>query len=162
MSAVATKRIGKDLQLLLASIKSNNGNNTTGPVVISVDSQTLQEWYVEAKAPVNSIYHKWSDGSERIYKLLVSFTDEFPHEAPKVRFLSVPYSPLVTPDGSVCEEIIVADWSPDQHALDAIMLVLEKVFCTYVESPEEDIFHEARDCLEKNPEEFTARVQQRH
>ncbi|KEG12525.1 ubiquitin-conjugating enzyme E2 [Trypanosoma grayi] len=164
MKSVATKRIGKDLRLLLEDVKAHGNNNSNSsnsdPLVVSVDSESVYQWRVVAKPPTSSVYNSTSTGTT--YELSVIFSEDYPHEPPTVRFLTAVYSPLVTPEGEVCERLIGADWSPAQHAADAILLVLNKVFRDYKNSIDEDVHPEARTCLETAPQEFASRARRGH
>ncbi|KAG8347568.1 putative Ubiquitin conjugating enzyme [Trypanosoma vivax] len=158
MSSLSVKRIGKDLQLVLESIKTSTDVDATKARIISVTSESLYEWTVVSSAPANSIYGTLGHN----YELAVLFSDDYPHEHPTVSFTTPIYSPLVTPDGNICEKLIESGWTPDQHASDAIMLVLYKVFEDYAERCEADVHQEARKCLELDPIEYEERVRHFH
>ena len=51
----------------------------------------------------------WEGG---IYSLRITFSDQYPQKAPKVRFVTSVFHPNVYVDGSLCLDIIQDKWSP--------------------------------------------------
>ena len=55
----------------------------------------------------------WEGG---VFKLMMEFTDKFPGEPPKVKFLSRMYHPNIYTNGEICLNILGKDWSPTMDA----------------------------------------------
>ncbi|RNF11233.1 ubiquitin-conjugating enzyme E2 [Trypanosoma conorhini] len=158
MKNIAAKRISKDLRLLLEDVTaSSEGKNrcvTQSAVIIAVDVENVYSWVLKAKAPAASVY----GGADRVYELTVLFSVDYPHDPPTVRFLTPIYSPLVTKEGVICDQMVRINWTPDMQASDAVRLVLDRVFSQYNKHHEDDVYPEARHCLENCPEDYAERV----
>lgn len=46
------------------------------------------------------------------FKLLLEFSEEYPHKPPDVRFISKMFHPNVYGDGRICLDILQKNWSP--------------------------------------------------
>ncbi|ESL07770.1 ubiquitin-conjugating enzyme E2 [Trypanosoma rangeli SC58] len=162
MKNIAVKRISKDLGLLVEDIqagrKAKITRGTESAVIIAVDADSVYTWTLEAKAPADSIY----GGADSVYQLSVLFSEDYPHEPPTVRFVTAIYSPLVTKEGGICDRMVRINWTPDQHVSEAIYLVLDSVFSQYKNCNENDVYPEARYCLDNCPLEFAERVRRGH
>lgn len=160
MTAIAMKRIAKDLNVLKTDI------SRSAPVVsliAAVESENVYQWHIVARAPADSIYSSNSDEAQQkkknAYRLSVIFTDDYPDKPPKISFITNIYSPLVGEKGDVCERLTEKDWTPDQRATNVIMRVLNEVFSGYKNNDDYDLNHDARRCLKEEPEVFEKRAQ---
>ncbi|RNE97463.1 ubiquitin-conjugating enzyme E2 [Trypanosoma rangeli] len=162
MKNIAVKRISKDLRLLVEDVhacsEAKSTHGTESAVIVAVDADSTYTWTLKVKAPTDSIY----GGADSVYQLSVLFSEDYPHEPPMVRFVTAIYSPLVTKEGGICDRMVRINWTPDQHVSDAIHLVLDSVFSQYKNCHENDVYPEARYCLDNYPQEFAERVRRGH
>lgn len=122
MANIAQRRLGKE-------IKSVTSPDKPFPNLIDVqlEQDSLFTWKVTFSGPDPSPYAKG------IFKMVLTATENYPHEAPKVRFLTKVFHPGVSfTEGTVCENLL-ADWTPDQGMLQVIQSVMKMMEAVGVE-----------------------------
>eukprot|EP00003_Mantamonas_plastica_P010876 TRINITY_DN20409_c0_g1_i1.p1 TRINITY_DN20409_c0_g1~~TRINITY_DN20409_c0_g1_i1.p1 ORF type:complete len:175 (-),score=50.75 TRINITY_DN20409_c0_g1_i1:17-502(-) len=90
---------------LMSDMKVMNENPPDG-VSASPDDDDMFEWEATIFGPSDT---EWEGG---IYSLKMSFPDEYPEKAPKVKFSTKMFHPNVYKDGSLCLDILQDKWSP--------------------------------------------------
>ena len=98
--SMTTRRIKREIEDLLSAVNSSFA--TAGPA----ESGNLFLWNATIAGPVGSPY----EGG--LFELAMSFPDDYPFQPPKVVFKTRIYHPNITPDGSICLDILRDQWSP--------------------------------------------------
>ena len=95
---MASKRINKELQDLG---KDPPANCSAGPV-----GDDLFHWQATIMGPPDSPYQGG------VFFLNINFPPDYPFKPPKVTFTTKIYHPNVNSNGSICLDILNAQWSP--------------------------------------------------
>ena len=66
----------------------------------------IMEWQAVLMGPADSPY----EGG--VFKLSISFSNQYPFKAPHVKFDTPVYHPNIASDGSICLDILKQQWSP--------------------------------------------------
>mmetsp|Transcript_29177 Transcript_29177/g.33722 ORF Transcript_29177/g.33722 Transcript_29177/m.33722 type:complete len:170 (-) Transcript_29177:70-579(-) len=118
MSSLAQKRSTGELQ------KMTRANpNPSLFVKVGLQRNDVLLWYAVIKGPTGSLY----EGG--YFVLSIQLGDEYPHQAPKISFLTEIYSMHVAPDGKLCEAMF-DQWAATQTIEQAIQRVAAIVFDT--------------------------------
>lgn len=102
MSGLNLKRIQSELKTIKTEIKEN-------PNILRVDCDSdnnITKWDAVIKGPKDTPYENG------IYQLSLNFPSDFPFKPPRVNFITKVYHPNVSPDGSICLDILKDQWSP--------------------------------------------------
>lgn len=95
----ATSRIMKEQKNLSLDPPSNC---SAGPV----DDSNIFQWEATILGPSDSPY---ADG---IFKLQITFPDNYPYHPPKIRFTTRIFHPNINKQGGICLDILKDQWSP--------------------------------------------------
>ena len=116
---MASKRINKELQDLG---KDPPANCSAGPV-----GDDLFHWQATIMGPPDSPY------TGGVFFLNINFPPDYPFKPPKVTFTTKIYHPNVNSNGSICLDILNAQWSP---ALTTSKVILS--ICSLLTDPNPD------------------------
>merc|ERR1711988_1383186 len=116
---MASKRINKELQDLG---KDPPANCSAGPV-----GDDLFHWQATIMGPPDSPYQGG------VFFLNINFPPDYPFKPPKVSFQTKIYHPNVNANGSICLDILNAQWSP---ALTTSKVILS--ICSLLTDPNPD------------------------
>lgn len=107
----ANNRLKNEFNLL----SSNPICNST---VVLEDEQSFFKWIIIMMGPESTPY----EGG--IFKLQITFPDNYPFKAPDVKFLTTIYHPNIKLDtGDICQDVFASSWAPTQKVQD----ILEKI-----------------------------------
>merc|ERR1711968_7342 len=98
LSAMASKRINKELQDLS---KDPPSNTSAGPV-----GDDLFHWQATIMGPPDSPL------AGGVFFLNVHFPTDYPFKPPKIQFTTRLYHPNINSNGSICLDILKDQWSP--------------------------------------------------
>jgi ubiquitin-conjugating enzyme E2 D len=118
-ASMAQKRINKELQDLG---KDPPANCSAGPV-----GDDLFHWQATIMGPPDSPYQGG------VFFLNIHFPPDYPFKPPKVQFTTKIYHPNVNSNGSICLDILNAQWSP---ALTTSKVILS--ICSLLTDPNPD------------------------
>ena len=99
-SEAAKRRLLNDFKTLQNDSDQHN-NFSTSP-----DENDIMKWNAVIFGANGSLYENG------IFKLVMVFCHEYPYKPPQIKFLSRIFHPNVSPDGTVCPEILQRNWSP--------------------------------------------------
>lgn len=116
MTSVAQKRSRGELQKLLRDNAYPDFLTQVG-----LQNSNVFKWFAVVKGPAGSPY---GNGH---FVLSVELSEAYPHEAPRVTFLTKVFSMHVTEEGKLCEAIL-DQWAPTQTIEDALQRVASIVF----------------------------------
>jgi ubiquitin-conjugating enzyme E2 A len=74
--------------------------------IVHVNEDNLFEWEAVVFGPKDSI---WEDAR---FRVSLTFSEEYPNQAPVVQFVSRVYHPNVYSDGTICVDILDESWLP--------------------------------------------------
>mmetsp|Transcript_58245 Transcript_58245/g.96567 ORF Transcript_58245/g.96567 Transcript_58245/m.96567 type:complete len:155 (+) Transcript_58245:55-519(+) len=140
----AVKRLQKELKKLK---KEPVENASAEP-----DGKDMMQWIAIVKGPKGSAY----EGGK--FKVLISFTDDYPMKAPELKFQTKVYHPSVkSDDGTVCPEVIGKDWAPTLN----VLYILETLI-GMLQNPESDspLEPEIAEILVKDKKKFEKTAKQ--
>eukprot|EP00466_Bigelowiella_natans_P020382 jgi/Bigna1/57667/fgenesh1_pm.24_\ len=75
-------------------------------IMAYADMHSVMIWHAIIFGPDNS---PWEGG---VFRLHLTFTDEYPNKPPKVIFISKMFHPNIYEDGNICLDILQNMWSP--------------------------------------------------
>lgn len=110
MSVNAERRLMKDL-------KKINEENDYDSITAIPDDDNLFKWTAIICGPEGT---EWEGG---VFKLNMTFTDQYPNKAPAVKFVSKIFHPNVYADGNICLDILMANWSPVYDVLNILISI---------------------------------------
>lgn len=64
--------------------------------------------------------------------------NEFPFQAPKIKFLTKVYHPNISKDGEICTKALESDWVPTKNAFDVLDFVITTFKCPNDENPQDN------------------------
>lgn len=111
--ADAHSRILRDLNKI---IKEQPSEFTASPI----DPNNLFKWNATIFGPPNT---PWEGG---IFQLTIDFTEKYPHEPPRVRFITPIFHPNVYSSGDICLDILQDKWSP-VYDISSILLSIQSM-----------------------------------
>ncbi|KAL0481088.1 ubiquitin conjugating enzyme E2 [Acrasis kona] len=91
---------------LLSDLKAINQDPPEGVSAAPIEDDDLYVWNATIVGPADTA---WEGG---IYSLTLTFSEEYPTKAPKIRFTTEMFHPNIYKDGSICLDIIQDKWSP--------------------------------------------------
>ena len=90
-------------------------------------NNNLFTWEATIIGPCNTVY------SGGIFRLIISFPNNYPFKPPKVKFKTRMYHPNIDNFGSICLDILKKNWSP---VLNIVKLLLS--ICSLLTDPNPD------------------------
>jgi ubiquitin-conjugating enzyme E2 A len=137
--ANAQKRLMTDLRAV-----HKDDAVTAGPV-----DDNIFEWSAVLTGPVETM---WEGG---IFQLSLSFSEEYPNQPPRVKFLTKVLHPNIYVDGNICLDILRAQWSPG-YDVRALLVSIQSLLCD--PNPASPANLEAAELLNDNRAEYERRV----
>lgn len=113
-SSSAKRRLKKDFKTLT----TDPPQGITGTPV----NNDIFSWEAVIFGPVGTV---WEGGT---FTLSLSFTEEYPNVAPKVKFITKIFHPNVYQDGSICLDILREQWSP-VYDISAVLTSIQSLLC---------------------------------
>ncbi|GLH15758.1 Ubiquitin-conjugating enzyme E2-17 kDa [Gryllus bimaculatus] len=141
MCSGSQKRVLKDLQKL--------EEEPPAGVSAAPNEHNVMEWNAIIIGPGDTPFE---DG---IFRLTLKFTELYPNEPPKVRFLSEIFHPNVYCDGSICLDVLGEHWSP---AYDATTILLSIQSLLGDPNPNSPANYEAATLFIENIKEYRKKV----
>ena len=102
MSLTNSLRLNKEF------LNINKQSDTSNKLNISAEliDDKLDNWIICFNGPEETLYENG------IFKLNIKFPINYPFTAPQIKFITKMYHPNISPDGSVCLEILKEKWIP--------------------------------------------------
>lgn len=91
---------------LMSDLKAIQQQPPEGVSASPLSDDNLFVWGASILGPQDT---PWEGG---IFQLRITFSENYPDKAPRVRFTSEMFHPNVYPDGTLCMDIIQDQWSP--------------------------------------------------
>ena len=95
------KRLAKELQILK---ENSNVSCSAGPDADAADPK--KQWVGTIFGPEKTVY------AGGIFKVSITFTDEYPFKPPNIVFTTRIYHPNISKNGTICLDILKKEWSP--------------------------------------------------
>ena len=108
-------------------------------------------WDAVIFGPKDSI---WEDG---VFKLKMTFTDDYPHSPPKVKFVTEVFHPNIYKNGDICLDTLQNNWSP-AYDVSAILTSIQSLLTD--PNPSSPANAEAAKIYQENRAEYSIRVKQ--
>lgn len=115
------------------------------------DENDIQKWEAVILGPESS---PWEGG---IFKLNLTFTNEYPSKPPTVLFISKIFHPNVYNDGRICLDILDKNWSPVYDIL-SILISLRSLLSDPNENSPANV--EAAQLYKTNPQLYYIKVKE--
>lgn len=151
--SAAIKRIKKEYALLESDKGDKKKKDSTSRYIKIVPfvSGDLFTWEAYLTAPEDSMY------KGGVFKLLITFSNEYPFKPPKITFQTPIYHPNINSSGMICIDILGKEWSP-ALTLNSVLLSL----LTLLDDPNADdpLRPEVADIYKTNKEEYRIRCQE--
>lgn len=151
--SAAIKRIKKEYELLKNNEEKKDSKDETSKYIRIVPfvSGDLFTWEAYLTAPESSAYNGG------VFKLLITFTNEYPYKPPKITFKTPIYHPNINSSGMICIDILAKEWSP-ALTLNSVLISL----LTLLDDPNADdpLRPEVADIYKTNKEEYRLRCQE--
>merc|ERR1712130_681676 len=109
----------------------------------------IMQWEAVIFGPDDS---PWEGGT---FKLNLSFTEDYPNKAPKVKFITKMFHPNIYADGSICLDILQHNWSPI-YDIAAILTSIQSLLTD--PNPNSPANVEAAKLYQENRREYEKRV----
>eukprot|EP01062_Namystynia_karyoxenos_P074040 TRINITY_DN70863_c0_g1_i1.p1 TRINITY_DN70863_c0_g1~~TRINITY_DN70863_c0_g1_i1.p1 ORF type:complete len:199 (+),score=59.24 TRINITY_DN70863_c0_g1_i1:100-696(+) len=133
---------------LLRDYKKIKSDPPQGINATPVDKE-LMEWNAVMFGPEQT---SWEGGT---FRLRLTFSDQYPNKAPKVVFLTKMFHPNIYTDGSICLDILAAQWSPIYDVC-AILTSIQSLLTD--PNPNSPANSEAARLYRESRKEYEARV----
>ena len=117
----------------------------------SPEDDDIMKWTGVVLGPADT---PWEGG---IFNLSLEFTEEYPQQPPKVKFLTSVFHPNVYQDGAICLDTLKSNWSP---ALDVAALLLSIQSLLADPNPNSPANAVAADMMHKNLAAYEAKVKE--
>ena len=117
----------------------------------SPEADDIMKWNAVIFGPEGTA---WEDG---VFKLTLSFSDRYPHEAPQVKFVTPMFHPNVYKNGNICLDILQTNWSP-AYDISAILTSIQSLLTD--PNPSSPANGEAAQLYNENRPEYQRRVHQ--
>lgn len=118
----------------------------------SPEADNIMLWNAVILGPADTI---WEDG---VFKLKLEFTEKYPHEPPKVTFVTPVFHPNVyIRSGAICLDILQNNWSP-AYDISAILTSIQSLLTD--PNPNSPANAEAAQLYRENRPEYNHRVKQ--
>ncbi len=114
------------------------------------DSNILK-WNATIQGPNDSPY------SGGIFNLTIEFTQEYPFQPPKVKFLTKVYHPNINSSGDICLDILKNQWSP---ALKVPKILLSILALLTDPNPDDPLVPEVANLYKKNRAEYEIKARE--
>ena len=82
-------------------------------IICSPDANDMMKWEAVILGPEDT---DWQGG---IFKLMITFGNDYPTAPPKVRFLTKMFHPNIYLNGEICLDILQNNWTPTYTAVEA-------------------------------------------
>ncbi|PAA48143.1 hypothetical protein BOX15_Mlig027603g1, partial [Macrostomum lignano] len=141
MSTAARRRLMKDLQMMQKDPPPGVGACPT--------DENIMVWKAVILGPDDTAF----EGG--VFKLSMTFTEEYPNKPPAVKFLTSMFHPNVYADGSICLDILQNQWSTS-YDVRAVLTSLQSLLGD--PNPHSPANMAAAELLTNNCREYTERV----
>mmetsp|Transcript_33894 Transcript_33894/g.54273 ORF Transcript_33894/g.54273 Transcript_33894/m.54273 type:complete len:198 (+) Transcript_33894:45-638(+) len=142
MSTPSKRRLLRDFRRLK--------NDPPHGITAAPAEDDIMEWEAVIFGPDDS---PWEGGT---FKLTLSFTEDYPNKAPKVKFVTKMFHPNIYADGSICLDILQHNWSPI-YDIAAILTSIQSLLTD--PNPNSPANVEAAKLYQENRREYEKRVQ---
>lgn len=139
----ARRRLLRDFR----NIQSENSSGYTA----TPDPDCIWNWSAVIFGPDET---DWEDG---VFKLTMTFTEEYPHTPPQVKFTTPIFHPNVYRNGSICLDILQANWS-SANDVSSVLLSIQSLLTD--PNPSSPANGEAARLYTDNRPEYVRRVKQ--
>lgn len=133
--------VKKRLENELKFLQNNPVENCSAGLI---DDNNLFEWNATIFGPVDTPYENG------IFKLIITFPENFPYKPPKVKFITPIYHCNFNKHGDICLDILKDKWSP---ALNIKNLLLSICSLLSQPNPNDPLDHEIADIYKENKAE---------
>jgi ubiquitin-conjugating enzyme E2 A len=120
-------------------------------ITAAPETDDIMKWKAVMFGPVDT---PWEGGT---FTLEVNFSEEFPTQPPRVRFLSKMFHPNIYNNGEICIDILQNQWSPI-YDISSILTSIQSLLCD--PNPKSPANQEAARLWAENRREYDKRVVQ--
>ncbi|CAE7860776.1 vih [Symbiodinium sp. KB8] len=110
--------------------------------------ESILEWAGTITGPPASVYEG------KTFKLSISFSETYPHQAPVVKFTTPTFHPNVDQAGNICLDILKDQWTPTYN----VRTVLLSIQSLLADPNNDDPLNQAAAALWANQDEFAKMV----
>ncbi|KAH0789755.1 ubiquitin-conjugating enzyme E2 2 [Histomonas meleagridis] len=142
-TSAARRRLLRDFRKLQADPPVN--------ITAAPETDNIMKWNAVIFGPEKS---DWEDG---IFKLTMTFSEEYPHKAPEVKFTTPVFHPNVYRSGAICLDILQHNWSP-AYDISSILTSIQSLLTD--PNPASPANAEAARLYNENRPEYSRRVRQ--
>jgi ubiquitin-conjugating enzyme E2 A len=146
MESNATGSTMRRLQHELRAMLSAPDSVSAGPI-----DDDILTWEATFTGPEDTV---WEGG---VFRLHLQFTDQYPNEPPRVKFLSTMFHPNVYADGRICMDILKSHWSPSTDVMSLILSIQSMLPDPNLDSPANP---SAADLFRSNRSAYDSKVRQ--
>ena len=139
----AERRLMKDLKKI-----QDDGYDSISAIP---DEDNILRWTAIICGPEDT---DWEGG---VFKLKMTFTDQYPNKAPNVQFLTTIFHPNVYASGNICLDILLNNWSPVYDVLNILISIQQLLTDPNTKSPANN---EASLMYSNNYKEYIRRVKE--